>query len=121
MSFLSTVTVFGTPNDVTLSELALEMLFPADDETAGSPRRWLRSRARRRDRPHVGDRLPMISSMTSRVETEEVWPMSLQMCLLQDAATDRKVAVNPQHVRIVTEDRPGLVEIIFDNECRVTI
>ncbi len=34
MSFLSTVTVFGTPNDVTLSELALEMLFPADDPTA---------------------------------------------------------------------------------------
>jgi transcriptional regulator with XRE-family HTH domain len=34
MSFLSTVTVFGTPNDVTLSELALEMLFPADDRTA---------------------------------------------------------------------------------------
>jgi hypothetical protein len=34
MSFLSTVTVFGTPNDVTLSELALEMLFPADDQTA---------------------------------------------------------------------------------------
>ncbi len=28
MSFLGTVTVFGTPNDVTLSELALEMLFP---------------------------------------------------------------------------------------------
>jgi transcriptional regulator with XRE-family HTH domain len=34
MSFLGTVTVFGTPNDVTLAELALEMLFPADDETA---------------------------------------------------------------------------------------
>jgi transcriptional regulator with XRE-family HTH domain len=34
MSFLGTVTVFGTPNDVTLSELALEMLFPADDATA---------------------------------------------------------------------------------------
>ena len=33
MSFLGTVTVFGTPNDVTLSELALEMLFPADDES----------------------------------------------------------------------------------------
>jgi transcriptional regulator with XRE-family HTH domain len=33
LSFLSTVTVFGTPNDVTLSELALEMMFPADDET----------------------------------------------------------------------------------------
>jgi transcriptional regulator with XRE-family HTH domain len=34
MSFLSTVTVFGTANDVTLAELALEMLFPADDQTA---------------------------------------------------------------------------------------
>jgi len=34
MAFLGTVTVFGTPNDVTLSELALEMLFPADEATA---------------------------------------------------------------------------------------
>jgi transcriptional regulator with XRE-family HTH domain len=34
MSFLGTVTVFGTPNDVTLAELALEMQFPADDRTA---------------------------------------------------------------------------------------
>src|ERR1700751_1551747 len=33
VSFLSTVTVFGTASDVTLSELALEMLFPADSET----------------------------------------------------------------------------------------
>jgi transcriptional regulator with XRE-family HTH domain len=33
VSFLNTVTVFGTPNDVTLAELALEMLFPADDQT----------------------------------------------------------------------------------------
>jgi transcriptional regulator with XRE-family HTH domain len=32
-SFLNTVTVFGTPNDVTLAELALEMLFPADQAT----------------------------------------------------------------------------------------
>ncbi len=47
--------------------------------------------------------------------------MSFQMCLLQDAATDRKVAVNPQLVRIVVEDRPGLVEIVFDNECKVAI
>jgi transcriptional regulator with XRE-family HTH domain len=31
--YFSTVTTLGTPNDVTLSELALEMLFPADDET----------------------------------------------------------------------------------------
>ena len=34
VSFLSTLTVFGTPTDVTLSELALEMLFPADAKTA---------------------------------------------------------------------------------------
>lgn len=33
MSFLNTVTVFGTATDVTLAELALEMLFPADDRT----------------------------------------------------------------------------------------
>lgn len=34
LSFISTVTVFGTPTDVTLSELALETFFPADDFTA---------------------------------------------------------------------------------------
>jgi transcriptional regulator with XRE-family HTH domain len=33
VSFLNTVTVFGTPTDVTLSELALEMLFAADADT----------------------------------------------------------------------------------------
>ena len=32
-SFLNTTTIFGTPTDVTLSELALEMLFPADAQT----------------------------------------------------------------------------------------
>lgn len=34
MSFFNTITVFGTANDITLAELALEMLFPADDRTA---------------------------------------------------------------------------------------
>jgi transcriptional regulator with XRE-family HTH domain len=34
LSFFSTTTIFGTPVDVTLSELALESLFPADAETA---------------------------------------------------------------------------------------
>jgi|SRR6266850_4063755 len=33
LTFLSTTTVFGTPIDVTLSELALEMLLPADKRT----------------------------------------------------------------------------------------
>jgi transcriptional regulator with XRE-family HTH domain len=34
LSFLSTTTVFGTPVDVTLSELAIESFFPTDPETA---------------------------------------------------------------------------------------
>ncbi|MGL4637690.1 MAG: helix-turn-helix domain-containing protein [Beijerinckiaceae bacterium] len=34
LSFISTTTVFGTPVDVTLSELAIEAFFPADDATA---------------------------------------------------------------------------------------
>jgi hypothetical protein len=34
LSFFSTTMVFGTPVDVTLSELALETFFPADAPTA---------------------------------------------------------------------------------------
>lgn len=34
LSFISTTTVFGTPIDITLSELALETFFPADAVTA---------------------------------------------------------------------------------------
>jgi hypothetical protein len=30
---MSTVTIFGTPRDITLSELALETFFPADAHT----------------------------------------------------------------------------------------
>lgn len=36
LSFISTITVFGTPVDVTLSELALESFFPANAETAAA-------------------------------------------------------------------------------------
>ncbi|MEH2509915.1 transcriptional regulator with XRE-family HTH domain [Nitrobacteraceae bacterium AZCC 1564] len=36
LSFISTTMVFGTPVDVTLSELALETFFPADDVTAAA-------------------------------------------------------------------------------------
>jgi transcriptional regulator with XRE-family HTH domain len=39
LSFLSTTTVFGTPVDVMLSELALEMFFAGDDETAAAVQR----------------------------------------------------------------------------------
>ena len=38
LSFISTTMVFGTPVDVTLSELALETFFPADEETAAALR-----------------------------------------------------------------------------------
>jgi hypothetical protein len=34
LSFLSTTTLFGTPRDITLSELAIEAFFPADAATA---------------------------------------------------------------------------------------
>ncbi len=34
LSFISTITIFGTPVDVTLQELAVESFFPADDTTA---------------------------------------------------------------------------------------
>jgi transcriptional regulator with XRE-family HTH domain len=34
LNFISTTTVFGTPTDVTLQELALETFFPADEATA---------------------------------------------------------------------------------------
>lgn len=34
LSFMSTITTFGTPLDITLSELSIEAFFPADDHTA---------------------------------------------------------------------------------------
>lgn len=34
LSFLTTVTVFGAPHDLTLAELAIETLLPADEDTA---------------------------------------------------------------------------------------
>ena len=39
LSFISTVTVFGTPLDVTLQEIALETFFPADADTAAALQR----------------------------------------------------------------------------------
>ena len=35
LSFLTTTTVFGTPGDVTVAELAIEALYPADAATRG--------------------------------------------------------------------------------------
>jgi transcriptional regulator with XRE-family HTH domain len=39
LCLLTTTTVFGTPTDVTLSELAIESFFPADEETGQALRR----------------------------------------------------------------------------------
>lgn len=39
LSFISTTTVFGTPVDLTLAELALETFFPADEATVEALRR----------------------------------------------------------------------------------
>lgn len=43
LSFFTTITVFGTPVDVTLSELAIESFFPADPDTAEAMRRMAAS------------------------------------------------------------------------------
>jgi transcriptional regulator with XRE-family HTH domain len=40
LSFFSLTSVFGTPLDVTLSELAIEAFLPADAATAGALHRW---------------------------------------------------------------------------------
>ncbi|MCR5858942.1 helix-turn-helix domain-containing protein [Mesorhizobium sp. J428] len=45
LSFISTVTVFGTPLDVTVSEIAIESFFPADAQTAETLRALAAARA----------------------------------------------------------------------------
>jgi hypothetical protein len=47
LSFISTTTVFGTPLDVTLSELAIESFFPADEQTRSALVRLAKERAER--------------------------------------------------------------------------
>jgi transcriptional regulator with XRE-family HTH domain len=57
VSFLNTVTVFGTPNDVTLAELALEMLFPADDRTIEIVRSMVREQVQLDNTPSANAQL----------------------------------------------------------------
>jgi transcriptional regulator with XRE-family HTH domain len=45
LSFISTTTIFGTPVDVTLSELAVEAFFPANPETAVALQAMAKARA----------------------------------------------------------------------------
>jgi hypothetical protein len=46
LRFLSTTTVFGTALDITLSELAIESFFPADEEPAAIMRKLARRSAK---------------------------------------------------------------------------
>ena len=60
LALFSTVTIFGTPVDVTLSELAIEAFFPADPATAETLRRIAEDATVRREpyhrrRPNRGD------------------------------------------------------------------
>ena len=52
LTLFSTTTVFGTPVDVTLSELAIEAFFPADPETADALRRMAEARREPALTPH---------------------------------------------------------------------
>src|SRR3954468_8582535 len=59
LSFMSTTMIFGTPVDVTLSELALETFFPADDLTAAR----MRAIAADTKRPRLpGSRCPALGN-----------------------------------------------------------
>ncbi|MPY87575.1 MAG: helix-turn-helix domain-containing protein [Luteitalea sp.] len=53
LSFFSTTTIFGTPIDITLSELAIESFFPADTATAEALRAAAATRSK--NRPHDAD------------------------------------------------------------------
>ena len=50
LSFFSTTTLFGTPVDITVSELAIEAFLPADAETAECMRRVAQHPEARRKR-----------------------------------------------------------------------
>jgi len=55
VSLISTVTVFGTPIDVTVAELALECFYPADAATAGILQRAAATRRDHRARSGTAD------------------------------------------------------------------
>ena len=67
LSLFSTTTIFGTPVDVTLSELAIESFFPADAATAEmlrAPARGSSERAERRPYIEGSSFGPVAAQMT---------------------------------------------------------
>jgi hypothetical protein len=71
MSFLNTVTVFGTASDITLAELALEMLFPADDQTR-QPRSQTSCNWNWLSRPRRPGKSRTESAMRARLREERI-------------------------------------------------
>jgi transcriptional regulator with XRE-family HTH domain len=65
LAFFSTTTVFGTPVDITLSELALESFFPANEATAEALRRAI---ARAPTSAAHGDQTGTFRELQSRSE-----------------------------------------------------
>ena len=61
LSFISTTTVFGTPVDVTLQELALETFFPADEATAAALRQLASSSLASHSRGGGNPRAPALN------------------------------------------------------------
>jgi hypothetical protein len=55
LTFVTTTTVFGTPVDITLSELALETFFPGDEATAAALRELASRSGSAEDSGAVGD------------------------------------------------------------------
>jgi hypothetical protein len=55
LSFFSTTTVFGTPLDITLAELAIESFFPADSQTVDVLTRVARESAGQPQQPGDSD------------------------------------------------------------------
>jgi transcription regulator MmyB-like protein len=54
LSFISTITTFGTALDVTLAELAIESFFPADEQTRGALGRLMAKRGEQSGRHDYG-------------------------------------------------------------------
>lgn len=80
LSLINTMTVFGTPMEVTLSELALETFFPADADTAAALRRMADARATAWsvfERLAQGHLQPLILGRAALLQRREVGAQSI--------------------------------------------
>jgi hypothetical protein len=56
LSLFTTLTTFGTPRDITLAELAVELFYPADERTAAALRAWTGEAGELARPPRAGSR-----------------------------------------------------------------